>query len=100
MSKSGNIFTAISFERNKTKHYITNPNPDKWLRFPYFPLTRKTEQGKELGMVFAAGKQTIVYLQNIYLIPPNMSIKQFMEETEKIEYENIEELLDDGWLGD
>jgi len=103
MARKEKIFTAISYERNKTKYYINNPSPDRWPKFPYFPIKRwvKTEFGREMevGLIFAAGKRSVVYLMNLFMIPPNMSIKKFLQ-SERIEYGSVEELLDDGWTGD
>jgi len=103
MSRKEKIFTSSTFEHNKTRYYINNPSPDRWPKFPYFPIKRwvKTDFGREMevGLIFAAGKRSVVYLKNLFSIKPNMSIKQFLQ-SERIEYESVEDLLDDGWTGD
>ena len=95
----------ISFEQERqekvkeeTKNYLRNPR--LWPHRPFFPVTRKTGPGEldfELGVVFSAGKRSIVYLTNLFMLPS--TIVEFVK-IPKLEYNSIEEMVNDGWIGD
>lgn len=101
------IFLSDEVEKRKTGWYIKNASPDSWSLFPYFPVKRRLDLSKpsgfnnlELGLIFAFGKRSVVYLQNVFAIPANMTLTMFMNESKRVEYPDVESLLDDGWRGD
>jgi len=91
----------ISYGRAKTKMYILKPA--LWSNFPWFPVKRYREENGfvdiEVGVVFA-GEKKRVFLANLFLLPRDKKLVDFMKESPQINYGSLDELLDDGWLGD
>jgi len=70
--------------------------PSLWPRFPLLPVTRYENGKKEYGVIHCKS-DTSVKIINMFLAPHDF---ETFQELEGIDYQSIDELLDDGWMVD
>ena len=85
----------IDREHLKNKQMILDSS--KWLYRPLLPVKRTVKGFEELGVIWAVGKRSIVYIGNLFTLPNK--VKEFAN-LSKYEYENVDQLLADGWVVD
>jgi len=84
--------------RKKDKAMMQNPRD--WPLWPFLPVKREQPDSieYEVGVMIAQkGKETTVYLVNYWALADKTAK---LSEAKTIEYKNIDELLDDGWIVD
>ncbi len=68
-------------------------DPNQWPQWPQLPVKRYVN-GMEVGVIIEVrtGVEPVVYLKNLYT--------RFTDDTPKLTYGSIDELLADGWMVD
>lgn len=68
--------------------------PYNWPQFPFLPMKKRNGNDLEAGVLIAWGKHIpIVFKINLW----NIKGLENAINSDAIEYENIEEMLNDGW---
>ena len=67
-----------------------------WPRFPLLPLTRYVNGTLQMGVLHYKCNTT-VKLDNLYLVPEDF---ESFAELPGIDYNSVQELLEDGWMVD
>jgi len=70
--------------------------PSLWPRFPFLPVKRYENGKQELGVIHCKC-DTSVKIINMFLAPYDF---ETFQELEGIDYQSVDELLDDGWIVD
>jgi hypothetical protein len=84
-----------------SRHRLVLTNPSIWPLWPLLPLTRRSDRGLELGVMFDArtmcglmGYSATVFLTSMFF--PPMSIAKFLQLPREV-FDSTEELLARGW---
>jgi len=81
---------------NKEVDRIFIKVPSMWPRFPLLPVKRYKNKKQELGVIHCKC-DTSVKTTNLYIAPSDFDEFQQLE---GIDYQSVDELLDDGWIVD
>jgi hypothetical protein len=81
-------------EPEKSRIWLTNPQ--HWAYWPLQPIKRRKDNETECALYFLEEKNTVIYA-NLFGIPEKPEEFQALK---RIKYNDIEDMLDDGWRVD